>query len=481
MRANGPPRPSRRLPPRRAGRHRLPPVPVAGAAALVVLLAAGWAAAAPGHADAGVVAPGAGEALSHSPIKHVVVLFQENHSFNDLLGRLCVDEGDRCKGTTEGELSDGTKMALRPEPDIVPTVGHLFADQVAAMNHGAMNGWDHVDACGARNHYHCLTQAEAGAVPTLWSLADTYAISDRTFESSVAASWGSHIELVAGTSDGFQGDPYRNVGSLGKGNACEGQTDAFWFDRTTQHMIQVPACIPDANGNGPYRASPVPYVPTIMDRMEAAGLSWRIYAPGRKSRGGGYGWSICPTFYECDSTGQRHKVVSPHEFVHDAQSGNLPALSLVIPLPRASQHNGNSLMKGDNWIAENVDAVMANPNLWKSTAIFITYDDCGCFYDAVRPPAGFGIRVPMVIVSPYAKPGFVDHSDASFASLLAFTEHTFGLPPLPGGMDGNAYDYADAFSFADSPRPPIALPQHRVPASSIAWLATHLPPDDDPT
>ena len=451
---------------------RVPPTvrPLAATLVSFGLVAFGLAAHGAPAAEAGAGAP--------SPIRHVVVLFQENHSFNDLLGKLCVDEQDRCDGTTTGVISDGTKIPLSPEPDIVPGVAHLYADQVAAMDHGAMDGWDHVGACGAP-HYRCLTQAQAGAVPTLWSLADTYTVSDRTFESDVSASWGSHIDLVAATTDGFQGDPYHSVGSTGKGNACDGKSDAGWFDRATHQVIQVPACIPDKNGNGPYRPSPVKYVPTIMDSMEAAGLSWGIYAPGKRGSTG-YGWAICPTFFECFSTDQRRNVVQPGDFANAAQEGTLPALSIVIPFPGKSQHNSNSLMVGDNWIARNVDAVMNGPD-WGSTAIFITYDDCGCFYDPVRPLPGLGIREPMVIVSPYAKPRFVDHTDASFASILAFTEHAFGLPPLPGGTDRTAYDYADAFDFGGPARPGIALPQHPVPASSLGWLATHPPVDDDPT
>src|SRR5690242_8042094 len=162
--------------------------------------------------------------LAGSPIKHVVVIFQENHSFNDLLGKLCVDEGHRCEGTTNGVISDGTKVPLQAEPDVVPSVGHLFVDQAAAMNHGAMDGRDKVGNCTGGKRYGCLVQAQAGTVPTLWSLADTYTISDHTFETGTSASWGSHIELVAATIDGFVGDPYFNVSGIIKGNACEGKT-----------------------------------------------------------------------------------------------------------------------------------------------------------------------------------------------------------------------------------------------------------------
>jgi phospholipase C len=215
-----------------------------------------------------------------------------------------------------------------------------------------------------------------------------------------------------------------------------------------------------------------------MDSLDAAGLPWHIYAPG--TRHGGYGWAICPTFYECLSTSQDKQMRQPNDFNDDAATGQLPALSIVIPYPNQSQHNGHSLMAGDNWIAKNVEAVMAGPD-WASTAIFITYDDCGCYYDPVRPPSGHGIRVPMVIVSPYAKPHFVDHSTANLASLLAFVEQVFGLPPLPGGSDGSAYDYGLAFDFAQAPLPPIRLRLHAVPEASLRYMASHPPDPNDPT
>ena len=412
--------------------------------------------------------------LFGSPIKHVVVIYQENHSFNDILGALCVQENDRCLGTTKGQISNGSTVTLTAEPDIPPEVGHKSADQETAINGGLMNGWDKVFGCLPVQQYACLTQAKAGLIPTVWSLADTYAMSDMTFESGPSASFGSHIQLVAATLDGFAGDQPQN--GSGPGAGCDSLGDVVWFDQQGQWQ-KVPACIPDKYGNGPYRPSPVPYVPTIMDSMEQAGRSWHIYAPGKKNAG--YGWAICPTFYECLGSNQAQKVRQPHDFIRDATRGKLANLSFVIPYYNDSQHPGFSMMRGDNWIAKTVSAVMNGPD-WDSTAIFLTYDDCGCFYDPAPPPEGQGIREPMIIISPYAKPGFVDHTPASHASMLAFTEHLFGLPSL-NGEDATAYDFANAFDFAQKALAPIPLPQHRVPLSSQAYMATHPMDPDDPT
>jgi phospholipase C len=135
------------------------------------------------------------------------------------------------------------------------------------------------------------------------------------------------------------------------------------------------------------------------------------------------------------------------------------------------------MIAGDNWIGQVVQAIENGPD-WNSTAIFITYDDCGCFYDHVPPPSGLGIRVPMVIVSPYAVPEGNDSNVASFASLLAFTEHTFGLSPL-SNVDANAYDYAGSFNFSQQPRRGIPMVQTPVPKWEQRWVAAH--PQDDPT
>jgi phospholipase C len=132
---------------------------------------------------------------------------------------------------------------------------------------------------------------------------------------------------------------------------------------------------------------------------------------------------------------------------------------------------------GDNWIGQMVSALMNGPQ-WGSTAIFITYDDCGCFYDHVPPPPGLGIRVPMVIVSPFAKAGFTDSGVASFSSMLAYVEHTFGLAPLTS-RDAGAYDYAQSFDYTQAPVSPVPLGQQPVPAASRAYLQQHPMADDE--
>ena len=171
-------------------------------------------------------------------------------------------------------------------------------------------------------------------------------------------------------------------------------------------------------------------------------------------------------------TDQNNNVVPAWKVITDAQNGRLPKFAIVTPIAENSQHNRNSMALGDNWIGSVLSAIQNGPD-WSTTAVFLTWDDCGCFYDHVPPPnSEQGIRVPMIIISPFAKARFTDSNDATFASLLAFTEHTFGLAPL-NSEDGSAYDYNDSFKFEQIPLAPVPMTRTPIPAWERRWLATH--------
>ena len=445
--------------------------------ALAVALLACQAAAAEGQTP--IIAP--------TPIKHVVVIYQENHSFDNVLGKLCVTNR-RCNGVTQGTLPNGDVIPLSKADDVVLGIDHNMHTQKVAVNGGKMNGFANIPACTEAKHYACYTQYYPDQIPNLATLARRFVISDRTFSMNPIASWGAHLELVTAQLDGFTGAlPVRTpaTGDL-KGWGCDSNRDAAWRATPTAQTRMVPSCVPDFSLNplrypygGAYRQTPVQYVPTIMDRMNEAGLGWRIYAsegPGI----GSYGWAICPTFAECLYK-QRKRMVPSERVITDASHGSLPALSLVMPEGSNSQHNFDSMLKGDNWIGNVVGAIQDSPD-WAHTAIFITYDDCGCFYDHVRPPfSGWGLRMPMVIISPYAKPRYTDSHGATFVSMLAFTEHVFGLDPL-STRDANAYDYGDAFSFDKPPvlRAPKMTRSH-ISKREREYLKAHPGPPDDPT
>jgi phospholipase C len=397
----------------------------------------------------------------------------ENHTFNNVLGKLCVDD-HRCVGTTEGKLLDGSSIPLAEATDIVPEIGHGSGQTKKAINHGAMNGFESVSHCSAAEGYPCYVQYDPEQIPNLAALARSFAISDMTFNSSPYSSWVSHIALVSATTDGFRGTtPQRSqTAPPGPGWGCDSNKDSLWSSGPGAAPILVPTCIPDQNGFGPYRDSPVQWVPTIMDRMDAAGRPWRIdggEGTEDTSLGTGYAWATCPTFADCFYTSQLSRLVPWSAILDQAQNGRLPQLAFVIPTYANSQHNKTSMLMGDNWIGSVVQSIMDGPQ-WNSTAILITYDDCGCFYDPVTPPNRFGIRSPMVIVSPYAKPGYTDSNVASTNSILAFIEHTFGLRPLDA-RDANAYDYSQSFDFTQTPLAPVQMVHTTIPRRERERLA----------
>jgi phospholipase C len=418
-----------------------------------------------------------------SPIRHVVVIYQENHSFDNVLGRVCAEIASGqivghapCDGATRGRTSKGLTLPLATSPDVVPTVAHTVGTQIKDINGGLMNGFDTAGGCGVPSGYACYTQFDPAQIPNLAALAEHFVISDRTFEYRATPSWGGHMLLASATLDGFVGDnPSSNGNNMGWG--CDSGLLAAWSNGS--QILQVPSCIPNAQGQGPFTSSPVPYVPTIFDRLDHAGLSWKIYG-GMGGPGAGYGWTICPTFYECLGSSQRQSLVAAGNVLSAANSGNLPNFAIVTPTTSNSQHNGKSMLQGDNWLGSVVSAIENGPD-WASTAIFITYDDCGCFYDHVAPPiAGEGVRVPMVIVSPYARPGYTDSTDATLISMLTYTENVFGLTPL-NASDANAYNYANAFNYHQVPAPPARMSNEQIPLSEQQYIRTHPGNTNDPT
>ena len=445
--------------------------------------------------------PGGGSARADVPIQHVVILFQENHSFDNVLGQFCyqVDHHQLlraglnmgCDGQITGTNNKGKTIPLTPAPDYVANVSHTVAAQQVAMDGGKMDGFSKINGCKKKQGYGCYvtfappTTGNPGSISNMATLAEQFAISDRTFEFRSTPSWGGHLVLAAATTDGFSGDNPKNstfTSKRGPGWGCDSYRDAQWWNGSA--YVPEPACVPDAEGNGPYRASPVQYVPTIFDRLDAAGLSWKIYAAGPSGSTDviPYGWDICPSFFECLGGPQHSNMVPTADVVTDGEGGTLPNFSIVTPSLDISQHNGYSMAEGDDWIGNVVSAIEGGSD-WDSTAIFIVYDDFGGFYDHVNPrqfDPSWGIRLPVVIVSPYAKAGYTDSTPGTLVSFLAYTEHVFGLTSL-GQADGLAYDFSNSFDYSQTPLAPVRMTHTSIPRAERLRIAREPPPLDDPT
>jgi Phosphoesterase family len=338
------------------------------------------------------------------------------------------------------------------------------------------------------------THASAGGykpsqIPNTATLARDFAISDKTFSVADSPSWAGHIAAVAASTDHFQGNQPIPVSGVTKkaGWGCDSNKVALWIG-TMGKPQRVPSCVParlpGVRFGGAFRRTPVSPVPTIMDRLSAAGRTWKIYGAVKGAEGYGK-FDICPTFAQCLDTSQNNRLVPDARFMTDA-ARTLPSFSVVTPGgPEIVNgcHNKLSMTACDNWIGQLVSAVENGPD-WSSTAVFITWDDCGCFYDQVPPPVEpdgtqEGPRVPMIIVSPYARPGYTDSKATTFAGILAYAEHTFGLAPL-GVNDAGAYAFGNAFNYRQAPLHPVHMVNRPLPPSA---KRIHLTPalENDPT
>ncbi|HEY2441994.1 MAG TPA: alkaline phosphatase family protein [Streptosporangiaceae bacterium] len=410
-----------------------------------------------------------------SPIKHVVVLYLENHSFDSLLGYWCNQNPGRCPDggmPSSVTLSNGAVVTPDTMPDIVPNVDHAVMSQRKAINGGKMNGWWKISGCMPSTGYACIGGYQPSQVPNLTTLASDFAISDRTFSMADSPSWGGHLYAVMASTDGFLGDnPTKVKGvSPGPGWGCDSNKVSPW-QPPTGAVVQAPSCIPDFSlslpNGGAFEPTPVSYAPTIMDRLQNAGLSWRIFGEPTPMSGGtvseGYNWDICPSFAECLDTSQANDNLSSSQFVRVAQRGKLPSFAVVTPGgadAAFSEHNGFSMTAGDDWLGQIATAVMDGPE-WNSTALFITWDDCGCFYDQDPPGVNAdgspqGPRSPLLIVSPFARAGFTDTTATTFAGILGFVEHNFGLQAL-GPNDAAAYPFSNAFNLSQAPLKPVRM------------------------
>ncbi len=355
-------------------------------------------------------------------------------------------------------------------------IDHQVSDFLEAYNGGKMNGFDLEGGAtgpgsgsGARVRDGTVSYPAYGYVPAAevkpyWTLAGSYVLADRMFPSQLDASWTAHQFLIAGQAGGTANNP----------NATPWGCDAP--GGTIVGMMQ-------ANHTVTGGVFPCFSYATLADQLDAAGISWRYYAPPVFGGDvGGLVWSafdaIKPVRYGPDWVAH---VVSPEtRFLSDVAAGQLAAVTWIVPDLANSDHAGSGSASGPEWVASIVNAVGKSP-FWKSSAIFILWDDWGGWYDHVPPPQldrfGLGVRVPLLIVSPLAKHGVVSHTQYESGSLLKFAENTFGLAPM-AASDARANSVDDAFDFTQTARPFVPLATQRAAGDFVRELPSMRVPDE---
>jgi phospholipase C len=373
-------------------------------------------------------------------IKHIVFIIKENRTFDTYFGTY-----PGADGATTGKLSNGAMIPLAPTPDRVPCdPGHGFQGATLAIDGGKMDKFDLITP-------NCLlsdgktplsySQLQQADIPNYWQYAQNFVLADHMFSSLTGPSFPNHLYTVAATSGGAINNP----GNL---------TLSRWgCDSNPEARVGVM----DSHGKITGQ-SPCFDFKTLADSLQTAGISWRYYAPAQDESG--YIWSALDAIKHIRQTSLWNTNVLSHtQFVVDARSGNLPAVSWIVSPGDLSEHPRASTCVGENWTVQQINAAMQGPD-WDSTAIFVTWDDFGGFYDHVPPPLvdqfGLGPRVPLLVISPFARTGVISHSQYELSSLLAFAEKRFGLLAL-GERDASANDLEDTFDFTQAPRPPLVL------------------------
>ena len=253
-------------------------------------------------------------------------------------------------------------------------------------------------------------------IPNYWSYASHFLLADHFFTPILGPSFPNHLVTIAGTSNQTVANVHNGVPNTW---GCDSGPHATAQATGTQGKT--------------YYAVPCFDIPTLADELDAKGLSWRYYAPPEGDPG--YIWNSFDAIRNVRLNPTRWKthIAADTSFVTDVQKGTLPAVSWLVISPANSDHPPASICQGENWTVRQLNALMTSP-LWQHTAVFMTWDDFGGFYDHVPPPQvdpwGYGMRVPLLIISPYVKAHTVYHDVSQFGSVLRFIETRFGLASL---------------------------------------------------
>lgn len=377
-------------------------------------------------------------------IQHVIIIVQENRTtdnlFNGLPGADTVQSG-----WYHGSQVPLTPLSMGEGGDY----DHSHGAFLTSYDKGAMDGWP----AGYRGSP--FVYVPASETQPYRDLAAEFGFADRMFQSNEGPSYAAHLYLVGGTSIPSLGSSL--LASENPGNPThQPPVGGCGSDpQTTVPLI-------DPSGDEKYRLYPCFEHPVIMDLLDAAGVSWSYYEPQK----GGFwdGPSSIGHIYNSPSDAAR--IITPEtQILNDIAAGDLAGVSWVIPNGENSDHPDNHSLTGPSWVASIVNAV-GESKYWKTSAIFVTWDDWGGLYDHVKPPIydayDIGFRVPLLMISPYVTQGCVSHKQHEFGSILRFVEDAWGLGTL-GYADTRSDDLSDCFDFQQEPRSyiPVNAPYSR--------------------
>ena len=336
-------------------------------------------------------------------IRNIVITFQENHTFDNYFGTYPGADGTAGKAYCLPD-SPGSSNCVSPfhDTNLSPVdTSHNWKSAHADYDSGKMDGFVYTEGSSEVMGYYDGTD-----LGRYWKAAEANVLCDRYFSSVMSESAPNHLYLVAGTAGGLQDD-------------------------------NVPSSL---------------RFPPIFQQLDSKGISWKVYSDNL---------SWYESFaYVKGSPATKGNFKSAASFSADAKAGQLSQVSWIIGAQGGDEHPSENIQTGENSVADDIVNVVGASPYWPSSAVFVTWDDFGGFFDHVPPPQvdkyGYGFRVPCLVISPYSKAGFIDSAVNDHTSILKFVETRFGLSPL-STRDAAANGLLEAFDFTQAPRPFTAI------------------------
>jgi phospholipase C len=332
-------------------------------------------------------------------IRNTVVVFQENHTFDNYFGTFPGADGIPTTGICLPQKKGSSTPCVAPyhSQTLSPIdMNHTWASAHQDYDGGKMDGFVYSEGNKATMCYF-----EQEDLQRYWVAAQQYVLCEKYFSSVMSESLPNHLSLVAGTCGGI-------------------------IDDTVPTTIAFPP---------------------IFQQLDQKGISWKVYSSTST-------WLQNFTYVQ-NSTTAKANFVSAAEFAVDVKNGTLSDVSWMIGAPGGDEHPSADIQTGQNSVADDVVNNLGGSDYWDSVAMFVTWDCFGGFYDHVVPPQvdqyGYGFRVPCLVISPYAKEGFLDGATNDHTSILKFVEDRYGLSPL-STRDAAANNMSEAFDFTQTPR-----------------------------
>jgi phospholipase C len=391
-----------------------------------------------------------------SPIKYVVVIVKENHSFDNYFTNF-----PGAESSMTAKLHDGTVITRPRAPDgpLAADVSHSHASAVKDYANGKMNGFDLIVPAHPRLPYIYYSEAQ---IPNYWAYARNFALFDHFFSTLAGPSSPGHFAIVTAQTPHY-GNSDCNDGTDDCGRGCvvpDPNLVVPVYNHTTGAVSTAAPCFK---------------VPTVIDHLPA-GMTWRTYGGGSTSN------TIGTAFNLVDSVGSDASIRAEHfhtytQLMTDLTTGeqaNFTHIDVSSAPNGGSEHPPASPCTGENFTVNIINAIMAGPH-WNETAIIVTWDDFGGFYDHVPPTIekltngsffNTGFRLPALVISPYAKQQVIK-TVTEQASIPKLVEELWGLPMMsdtdPNARDGRVGSMLSAFDFSQAPAAPLMLPLRTCP------------------